>query len=251
MPSAAKRSFSESLSPPSQSSSSDDEPVDPPLKRRFLSSPSAGSPIATTAQDGSPIFTPYYTPRSSGVGLKRAADDLEVDDDSGSSTEGERDGSSPTTYILNDDGHGATLHHRPPPGKRMRRGLASHLKRMGLDPADLGPSVEEQPPQSFAAPWASGFPQQQQPFQPPDLEPSSVVEPGEVGPAVWLGHSRSGIGDEVRFEELSDSDGSDLEDQKAKAWRLELWKGAHGGQDDCTLAFLRCHRTRCAQTKMN
>ena len=226
MPFGAKRSFSESLSPPSQSSSSDDEVTDPPLKRRFLSSPQAQEPASPIIADGGqPIYTPYYTPRSSGVGLKRAADDLDIDDDDGSSTEGERDDSSPSTYL---DGHGATLYHRPPPVKRLRRGLASHLKRMGLNPADLGPSVEEQPPQAFAPPWASAFPQQQ-PYQPPEVEPSSVVEPGEVGPAVWLGHSRSGIGDEVRFEELSDSDGSDLEDEKAKAWRLEVWKGAQGG----------------------
>ena len=243
MPFGAKRSFTESLSPPSQSSSSDDEPVDPPLKRRFLSSPQAASPNEPTA-DGPPIFTPYYTPQSSGVGLKRAADDLEVDDDddSGSSTEGERDGSSPTTttYVPNDAGHhGATAHHhRPPPVKRLRRGLASHLKRMGLDPADLGPSVEEQPSHAYtAAPWASAFPQQQ-PSQPPDVEPSSVVEPGEVGPAVWLGHSRSGIGDEVRFEELDDSDGSDLEAEKTKAWRLEVWKGAHGADDGRSLCSI-------------
>lgn len=245
-PTGAKRSFSQSLSPPSASSSDDDEAADPPLKRRYLSPPQPFA-IPPNTQPGMPVYQPYYTSHSSGVGVKRGADDLGVDDDDddGSSTEGE--GAASSSSNATHDGF-APPSSRPPPVKRMRRGLSSHLKRMGLNPADVGPTIEEHPTSSPFAPAPPAW----NPYAHPEVQPSSIVEPGEVGPAVWLGHSRSGLGDEVRFEELSDSDSGELEDERTRAWRLELWKGNDTGSASLVpfslLVFLPCEEERLTTT---
>lgn len=97
---------------------------------------------------------------------------------------------------------------------------------MGLNPDD--PSIEEQPEFQRSAhmpPWASSNHPANPSFA--HVEPSSVVEPGEVGPAVWLGHAP--VRDEVRFEELTGDGGREIEEARTKAWELEVWKGARSG----------------------
>lgn len=96
---------------------------------------------------------------------------------------------------------------------------------MGLNPDD--PSIEEQPEFQRSAhmpPWATSHPANSS-FA--HVEPSSVVEPGEVGPAVWLGHAP--VRDDVRFEELTEDGGREMEEARTKAWELEVWKGARSG----------------------
>lgn len=108
--------------------------------------------------------------------------------------------------------------------KRTKRGLSEGFNKLGIAEDLRTPLIEEEsrfidPSDVRSHPFGFAGGREQE-----WLQPSSVVEPGEVGPAVWVGHApEDEAKDGIRFTVLGE-DGKEGND-KAKDWRIGVWKG--------------------------
>ncbi|CED82921.1 hypothetical protein [Phaffia rhodozyma] len=264
MPFQTKRTYSESsLSPPSSAEEDDGiRSPSPPRKRPFVS----GSD-PSTAQSASDGFSSLFM---NGARKRPACDsDLEGDDcDLGiSSDEQEITGQNPwssdspsgfssgnlnshpwktSPFLGSRPEDGSSRQREQPLRKRTKRGLSEGFNQLGISEDLRTPLIEEEQPgfihpsqqsaQQFAFPRAGNLGNNigEVNNNEGDLQPSSVVEPGEVGPAVWLGHAQNDdASDGLRFTVLNE-DGNEepklSRQSNQEDWKVGVWKGKNRDQ---------------------